>query len=69
MQRVEDIPGSIVKAICAVQASLVSVAKSQRNTHGGYNFASTDDIYATLFLSVMAVGLGVGAAIVMGAGN
>lgn len=59
MQRVEDIPGSIVKAICAVQASLVSVAKSQRNTHGGYNFASTDDIYAALTRKLGEVGLAI----------
>lgn len=42
------IPGSIVKAICRVQATLEAVAKSQFNKHGGYKFASADDIYAAV---------------------
>src|SRR5690606_6161042 len=57
MKHVDDIPGSIVKAICAVQASMAAVAKSQRNGHGGYNFASTDDIYAALTRKLGEVGL------------
>lgn len=43
---VQPIHGSIVKAVCRIKASVSAVKKSQRNAHGGYNFASTDDIYA-----------------------
>ena len=57
MQHVQDIPGSIVSAICKVQASLDAVSKSQRNSHGGYQFASTDDIYAALTRKMGDVGL------------
>lgn len=53
----EQIPGSIVKAICAIQSSLDAVKKSQRNAHGGYSFASTDDIYAALTRKMGEVGL------------
>lgn len=53
----EPIPGSIVKAICAVQTTMEAVKKSQRNAHGGYNFASTDDIYAALTRRMGEVGL------------
>lgn len=59
MKPVEDIPGSIVKAICSVQASIDAVSKSQRNAHGGYNFASTDDIYAALTRKLGEVGLAI----------
>lgn len=55
--RVGDIPPSIVKAICRIKLSLESVKKSQRNQHGGYNFASTDDIYAALTKKMGEVGL------------
>jgi hypothetical protein len=34
-----------------------AVRKSQRNQHGGYNFASTDDIYAALTRRMGEVGL------------
>ena len=51
------IPGPIVKAICAVQSTLESVKKSQKNTHGGYMFASTDDIYAAVTRKMGEVGL------------
>lgn len=51
------IPGSIVKAICAVQMTMEAVKKSQRNQHGGYQFASTDDIYAALTRRMGEVGL------------
>jgi hypothetical protein len=54
---VETIPGSIVKAICAIQSSLGAVSKSNRNAHGGYNFASADDIYAALTRKMGEVGL------------
>ena len=54
---IETIPGSIVKAICALQVSLEAVKKTQRNAHGGYQFASTDDIYAALTRKMGEVGL------------
>jgi hypothetical protein len=57
MSGVEPIPGSIVKAMCAVQTTMEAVKKSQRNQHGGYNFASTDDIYAALTRRMGEVGL------------
>lgn len=59
MHHVQDIPGSIVVAICKVQASLDAVAKTQRNGHGGYQFASTDDIYAALTRRLGEVGLAI----------
>lgn len=40
------IHGSIVKAISRIMSAVQSVPKSQKNQHGGYMFASTDDIYA-----------------------
>ena len=46
MTDITQIPGSIVKAVCAVQTTVDAVKKSQENKHGGYKFASTDDIYA-----------------------
>ena len=51
------IPGSIVKAICQIKATLEAVKKTQRNAHGGYQFASTDDIYAALARKMGEVGL------------
>jgi hypothetical protein len=59
MHHVQDIPGSIVVAICKVQATLDAVAKTQRNGHGGYQFASTDDIYAALTRRLGEVGLAI----------
>lgn len=53
----EMVPGSIVKAMCAVQTTMEAVRKSQRNQHGNYNFASTDDIYAALTRRMGEVGL------------
>lgn len=53
----QPIPGSIVKAICAVMTTLEAVKKSQHNKHGGYNFASTDDIYAAITKKMGEVGL------------
>lgn len=50
-------PASIVKAINVVQKTLDSVAKSQTNSHGGYKFASTDDIYAAITKKIGEVGL------------
>lgn len=54
---ITPIPGSIVKALCAVQATLAAVAKSDINRHGGYKFASTDDIYAAVTKKLGEVGL------------
>lgn len=54
---VATIPGSIVQAVCRIQASLDAVKKTGRNPHGGYQFASTDDIYAALTRKMGEVGL------------
>lgn len=54
---VDKIPKSIVKAICEIKRSLEAVAKTGRNGHGGYNFSSTDDIYAALARKMGQVGL------------
>jgi hypothetical protein len=51
------IPGSIVKAVCSVQATMAAVAKGEFNKHGGYKFTSTDDIYASTTLKLGEVGL------------
>lgn len=48
MKHVQDIHPSIVMAIANVQANMKSVAKDGRNGHGGYDFSSTDAIYASL---------------------
>jgi hypothetical protein len=53
----QPIPGSIVKAIAKIMAGLEAVKKSQRNAHGGYNYASTDDIYAELTRKMGEAGL------------
>lgn len=55
----DAVPGSIVKAICAIKAHAEAVKKSQRNQHGGYMFASTDDIYAALTRKMGEVGLAI----------
>jgi len=57
MTSVDPIPTSIVKAICAIQTTLGAVAKTNRNTHGGYNYASADDVYAALARKMGEVGL------------
>jgi hypothetical protein len=44
----QPIHGSIVKAVCRIMSSVSAVKKSQKNQHGGYMFASTDDIYAAI---------------------
>lgn len=59
MKHVDNIPGSIVKAICKVQASIGAVKKGQKNSHGGYYFASTDDIYAAITRKLGEVGLAI----------
>ena len=52
-----DIHSSIVQAICMVQSSIGSVAKDSRNQHGGYNFASTDAVYAMVTKKMAEAGL------------
>ncbi len=53
----EAIHGSIVQAICKVQSGMGAVKKSQKNAHGGYMFASTDDIYAEVMRKMADAGL------------
>lgn len=53
----EPIPAPIVAAICKIQATLAAVAKSNTNSHGGYKYASADDIYAALAHKMGEVGL------------
>jgi hypothetical protein len=50
------IPSSIVMAIAAVMSSMQAVQKSNKNQHGGYNFASTDDIYAAITKKMGEIG-------------
>lgn len=57
MNAVETIPKSVVQAICEIKRSLEAVAKTQRNSHGGYMFSSTDDVYAALARKMGQVGL------------
>lgn len=57
MPSVEKLPKSIVRAICEIKQSLAAVSKSQKNQHGGYMFASTDDIYAALTRKMGEVGI------------
>jgi len=56
-RRVTPLPPSIVQAICQIQVTVEAVKKSSRNAHGGYNFASTDDIYAAVTRKMGEVGL------------
>lgn len=51
------IHSSIVMAISKIMSVTEAVKKSQRNSHGGYNFSSTDDIYAALTKKMGEVGL------------
>lgn len=48
---------SIVQAICRVQTSMEAVKKSAKNQHGGYNYASADDIYAAVIRRMAEAGL------------
>lgn len=57
MSDIDDIPGPIIKAIAAIKAHTEAVKKSQFNKHGGYHFASTDDIYAAVARKMGDVGL------------
>lgn len=45
---ITPIPASIVHAIAAVMSTMEAVKKSNKNLHGGYNYSSTDDIYAAI---------------------
>lgn len=54
---VQTVHPSIAKAVCRVMTAVTSVRKTQRNQHGGYNFASTDDIYAAVTHKMGEVGL------------
>ena len=54
---IQPVHGSIVKAICAIMVTIESVKKSQKNQHGGYMFASTDDIYSAVTRKMGEVGL------------
>lgn len=54
---IAPMPGSIVKRLCEVQATVSAVAKSQFNKQGGYKFASADDIYAAVARKFGEVGL------------
>ncbi len=51
------IPPSIIKAICQIMVTVEAIKKTSRNQHGGYNFASTDDIYAAVTRKMGEVGL------------
>lgn len=57
MKHVQDMHPSIVRAIAEVQASVASVKRDGRNSHGGYDFASTDAIYAALSVKMGQTGL------------
>ena len=52
-----QIPASIAKAIFAIMQTVDAVKKNQKNLHGGYFFASTDDIYAAVARKMGEVGL------------
>lgn len=53
------IPPEIVKAICKVQSGMSAVKRDGKNQHGGYQFASTDAVYAALALKLAEVGLAI----------
>jgi hypothetical protein len=50
-------PKAVTQAIATVMANMGVVAKSQENKHGGYKFASTDDIYAATTKKMGEIGL------------
>jgi len=52
-----QIPKSIARAIAKILASVEAVAKTQKNQHGGYQFSSTDDVYAAVARKLGEVGL------------
>jgi len=51
------IHASIVKASLRVQAHVAAVSKDGKNQHGGYQFASTDAVYAALTHKLAECGL------------
>jgi hypothetical protein len=53
----KPIPPSIVTAICKVMGAIEAVKKTAKNPHGGYMFASTDDIYAEIIRRQAEAGL------------
>lgn len=55
----DQIHPSIVQAICRVQMAVGVVRKDSRNNHGGYQFASTDAIYAAIMREMGSAGLAV----------
>lgn len=57
MKHVQEMPPSVVMAIAQVQEHMSSVARDGRNAHGGYDFASTDAIYAALSVKMGQAGL------------
>jgi hypothetical protein len=54
---IQPIPPSIVMAIAAVMSAMEAVKKSNKNTHGGYSYSSTDDIYAAITKKMGEIGL------------
>lgn len=56
---IPPMPKSVVRAIAKIMATVDAVKKSQRNSHGGYLFSSTDDVYAALARKMGEVGLAV----------
>lgn len=54
---VTPIPASIVRAICQIKSTVEAVKKTQKNSHGGYMFSSTDDIYAAISRKMGDVGV------------
>lgn len=57
MIHVQDMPPSVVRAIAEIQTSMASVKRDGRNGHGGYEYASTDAIYAALSVKMGQSGL------------
>ena len=57
MEPAQAIHASIVKATLKVQAAIAAVGKDGKNQHGGYQFASTDAVYAALTHKLADCGL------------
>lgn len=51
------VPASIIRAISTVMLGMSAVKKSQYNKHGNYNYASADDVYASLSMKMAEAGL------------
>lgn len=54
---VQDMPPSIVQAVAKIQRAVQSVKRDGRNAHGGYEYASTDAIYAAISAKMGDAGL------------